>query len=1547
MPLPIHGQQNTELDVKTYQAGSAFSTEEQFIGSTAEGKYKDAINFRPNGNQQDEFSLEKIRGEVSQYVSADNSCNTYYAGNFATGDWKCLGTAYIKGYVVEMWADESAVLAPFIRIDGVIRAASPQLPLRCTFPIQYHWNHTCKGGEIYITDNDTPPIILNIQDMVDASVPVCTEKYFSEFDIRKYQVNIEIPPHHFQFIELTNNPGYPGVIIGSGGLKVGQYAYSFRYVTATGDRTGWLPTTPLIPVSKTVNNQSPEYPYIKTFGADPSEQSGFGCVLELRIDNKLAYDFIEIKRYSYNTGAPVGFTPSAELIGTYPLVPDQFGIATIVDLGGTGEPLTDEDDTEVGGPIQACKTLRYFENRLYLMNVRYATMDIQPTLVSNGRPNMFPVIQKTGTVGCNDAWFSTYNRAYFRGEKYGFSVGLYNTLMGRTFATPIASFTNYKMPERRDQLDALGQTFSYYGFPLGATYQFNLDGEPCFETYDDSDFIKKTDCCSFKNILCNGEKGDGCDTSEGINNMPAFCGTCENPSLPISVTDGRVGYRVLTPKGEADPDVNGHKYLINTRVRNECSGLTPFQPRAYGPSYYSLGMAFNGLDTSTLPSYIQAFTIARTRPAGRIVCQGIGMYYLYRDSSNLAHPCKKDTSRMWFYSWEATARAGLISQSQIDSIGANQDGRYHMQLVSPVGFFTEMPWFEKRRGIFPAGRDTSDLLVYGRFYYDQGGAIGINLNPTPTSNVFNYVRFGAWRNPLLPASAWITNLATDKASIRLNGFRPANNNALDNSGIGNEYVGDRGGEYFVIEADTATYGLLYSATGVGLNACDEEYESADAKNWHEPFYNVNIVDTLANVPQQDITEYFDTEAYQKLRSRIGIVTGAGSYRLVDERWEDVLPYVANNIPTGTPAEVDANTLNSIIEIVEPNGTVKYYLNVDGVGAGAVANLLTAVPFTITGASKNGVEISGVYTTTSSLSFGVRKNHLVSVTGLTPLPPNTSDVYCIYDNEVPIRVFGGDAYTGDDIFSPIDRKIPNGGGAGDNQGTESTFALNGPFPYNRFQVNPRMFIANQAKSASNKIQDCSEAILDWVRQMACIFNTESRIHVALAHESSVGNDFGVVLNKFFPATNYIMRPSNWDTSLSDNKCSNGGNVHDEYYEDYQGEDTIWRYGGYRYRPQYNIDYMHSNNILPWVNKPTTGYRELTEFCTRIAYSLIRDISAVDAPGIRTFLPQNVYDADDQTGEIKFAWNAMSGAGDNLYAFTDRGAMRLLTNKSVLADATGGTVGLASTEKVIGDEAWISRDIGMNVEMWRSRAEYDNVLYFANLTSSYRFENEALEDIGRNGYHAMLYNNYLRIINGDYSAPAGNGTYVTGVYDVFHNEYLLQVNIDDAPQGAVLFAYNNKAKAWNGRYAFNYDYYLSYDNILLGMGRDFDQGQAVTFRLDSGYQINNAPITARVVQVSAQKQILAKEFQGARIVSNEVPTVVHFYDDIQQQQAGTPQCSILAVNFRNYGNAWEQYIGRKNTAPNNRMQGVSMVFEVIHTGATAFKIVDTGIYWKPLI
>lgn len=1556
MPLPLH---NILKDLKNFFLGANYNRDPELLGIPTDGQYVDALNMRPNSMTGKEGSLQKIKGEELKYSSIDNSCGNYYDSSFDDGDWYCMATSFIKNHIVELWCDKNGVLDPFIRVDGVIVAASPGLPISFLHPVQIDKNDTCLGGEIYITDYYSPPMILNIEDMMQKSGlfpgSICTKDYFDDFNPDDHNVNLTLPAHKMMFIECTPNAGYPADrIFGSGGLDLGQYAYSFRYVSTTGDRTAWCPTTPLIPVPVNINYIDDQYPGIKTFGGVSAGQSNLGIVLRFRIENTLSYSYVEFRRHAWNTGAAVGYVPIGEIIGTLPILPGEVSVRTIVDMGVQGEPITDEEDTTSFGTIDAAKGIRYFENKLVLMNIRYASRDISNsvTYLQKSGQEFFPVMQNMGKVGHDDPWFGTYKRSFMSGEKYGFAVGFYDNLLTKTFAIPpplSSGFRNYQLPDRRDAASPDTITYSYDGVANAVVYSLN-SAAPCHERFDLADAVEKTNYCDFVNIATDGSKGEGCDGDIGIDHEPVA--GCNHIESSIDVAD--IGYRPMTPVGQNDAVVSGHNYNPTVRVYpTEDQGANDavwFHPQGFAPNYYSGGMAMAGIDVDLLPTWVQAFTVLRTKPAGRIICQGMGFYKLNAGKASEFGTGARGTkikNKFWFYSAEMASWSGVISQGIIDNIASNPGGRYKAQLVSPVGMFAEVPWGENRD---ITGRDIIDMCVYPRFYRDD---VTINTEPDPTSTGSgHWVEFGKWRNDSYPA--WVTSLATNKATFTINQLSTANNNGKDDQDSSADFIGDRGGEYMVLGVDSD----IYLNESVGANG-EKHYDKDGLKNWHEPMYYVNIVDSLADVPQNDVQEYFDTGSYIKIKSLIGISTGLSltEYQLVDERWEDCRPYTANTYTD--IASVDTNYINSLLYIEKTNGIKEVWLNADGVSDVDLAAM--TLPFTIGGGalSKPNVTISGFFRTTVTQVNGKNRFYKIVFTVPSNVPTSGSKMFVKYDKEVPIQFFNGDTYIGDDIFAPVDRKIPNGGGnpRTDEPDQEKPFFMDNGFPYFVNEVNPRIIIVNNAFSNENKIQDCSSIRTIWIRQMVALFNCESHIHLPYYHEVTSVDPRDFIFNKYFPATNYIQRPINWRTNpLSDNFESAGnGHISQNYHDSYYNEEYIWRYGGYRFRPNYNIDYLHTNNIESWTSKPVTGYVERTEYCSRVIWSLERDISKQDVPGLRTFLPGNHYDIDDSTGPIKMAWSALGGnKGFNLYAITQRGVCLIPTGTEILRDGTAEQIAtLKSTQGFfINNQYWISTNRGMPNEMWRSHAEYNNVLYWCDLNTAYRMEDNQIADIGREGrYHHKIYGSYLSKINGEYPSPAGTGSWLTGFYDIWHNEYVSEVEVASAEEESILInslAYNANNKSWNGIYTTVYDQFLSIsDNINLGMGSKYKKSSnspAETYLLNTGYLIDGNPITSWSLQVHAPEQIKDKEMKGIRIASTTMPDTINFYDNIDQFESNSPVCIVQGTNMRNY-NGYEQYIGRR-LDNGNRYQGRMILAQVIHNRAEDFTIIDEMIYYQIL-
>ena len=114
-----------------------------------DGSVYDSLNMSPNipGFYG---SRKKIEGETLVY---DNDTEL-------TG-YTSLGSARIVGDIVEIWGGEDDGV---IRVNGVIRCQSEDLPLRNTDLINFDTNENVIGGEIYINNRRTAPFIFSIEE---------------------------------------------------------------------------------------------------------------------------------------------------------------------------------------------------------------------------------------------------------------------------------------------------------------------------------------------------------------------------------------------------------------------------------------------------------------------------------------------------------------------------------------------------------------------------------------------------------------------------------------------------------------------------------------------------------------------------------------------------------------------------------------------------------------------------------------------------------------------------------------------------------------------------------------------------------------------------------------------------------------------------------------------------------------------------------------------------------------------------------------------------------------------------------------------------------------------------------------------------------------------------------------------------------------------------------------------------------------------------------------------------------------------------------------
>ena len=265
-------QEHHPKSVRLNNVGANTSDEKINTGAGDKGFYVDSNNGRLKSLDGNDGDWEKIKGEVEDYSTV------------LPGPWSCIGAIDVNDRKFEVWVEDTGAADPFIRIDSQIVAQSPDLPFLKEFPLQMDKNEGCEEGEVFLTDNNTKPLIFSIQDLLDN---IATQKYFTGFNYDIYTISLDKPLDVPVFIGLEN-------VGGSGGLPVGSYQYAIAYVTKSGDRTNISEKTPTIPVVRSQSEGSLIYPYVRTFGdsSNVASLTSYGPKIRFRINNTLNNDSI-------------------------------------------------------------------------------------------------------------------------------------------------------------------------------------------------------------------------------------------------------------------------------------------------------------------------------------------------------------------------------------------------------------------------------------------------------------------------------------------------------------------------------------------------------------------------------------------------------------------------------------------------------------------------------------------------------------------------------------------------------------------------------------------------------------------------------------------------------------------------------------------------------------------------------------------------------------------------------------------------------------------------------------------------------------------------------------------------------------------------------------------------------------------------------------------------------------------------------------------------------------------------------------------------------
>lgn len=1393
-------QQHHPYDIKTYYKGANRDLDPELLGSTNKGEYIDSVNMRPNSNDGDRGAMEKIDGEELLYANQSPYC-IYGTSAPLAGTWVCIGAIDVNRHIVEFWTDSSTTSPsdPLIRIDGDVVLQSSKFPISVDHPLQIAKNESCVGGEVYITDFKSTPMYFNIQVLIDNK---CTQKYFSSFDLSENQIILQTPPDHPVFVELlTAGNGanvIPGaqVVTGGGGttMLAGTYQYRIRYVSETGERTKLSVATPPIPAPEIVSSSSNQYPYSKTRGEFNGSLSSYTIKIRFRVNNTENYDFIEVVRVSYNSLQGVAGIGSTDVVAKIQLEADEVSVYDFIDDGTESlEVVADEELTDVMKVISRAKAVRYFNQRLFFMNVEYESRDVEKagvTFKQSSKGNeLYPTVDNMGTAGHRDPWNFVNYKSYMRGEKYGFAVVFYDSTGERTFALPIPNAEDFQMPNRRDipKADALASVRNGDGWQRtvwAATVNGyhpapdGLDANNTFEVFDLSEGIAKDDVCTFRNISNKGSK-------DSADQILAWCADGQSPKDANSI-----GPKPFTPIKPSDTDVTGHNMVINTIVDKDSStsySYPNYKPYGFAPRYFSMGAILQGMEN--IPSWATAMAIVRTEPAGRVISQGLGFYSLYGGKLNnigTNRTANKNNKSLWFHSSDLSR--GFADSS--DMVGNS------LQFASPLGFFSEF-WSADRQDNY---RDTKiDMISYVRILEERGDITGRYINSGDNSYQVGgsatfggigkdgYVAYGKWRNKFsnvshfwIPTSGFTIAPDLSNYDYAVSGV----GNRLDMNVTAFSAKSEGRGTYYELSMQTSgNWGDLYRTTDALQNY---DFSDGEVKDWHEPMYITNVVNKFANVPNQNISEYMETGNFLKFDAVIGKGNGIDSqdFYLVDERWEDCIP--DPRTPTAT-----LETLDLFIYIKTTTGVTLKYLNVTYKTVTEISTISAALN-SVGSYVHNGVTINGIYRHLDVYS----NERLWKITidnndYFDNAPVSKSEVRVKYDSTKPIRFYGGDVTISENVFSPVDRQTDDGKTPNDIDSDDAVvFPLNVPFPYYGFGINPRIY-QHQGGSLGNNVMDRYEFNLEAVRQMVAMYTCENR------------GDWSFIVNaadsdyqsQSFPLVNYIMKPMKWNPNQTwdSNEMFDMANDYPEL-DDGGNPNSNCGLGGFKFSPLINYNYSHKPVAQMHFGTPKVGFRDDTYFCTRILWSEKRGVNQLDSPGIKTFREQSRFDISDDQGEIKFAWDAVTGKGSNLYAITATGMCLLMTDKRVLSDANSNQLAIIGTDasQVILEQIWLTKDIGMDSEMWRSAAGFDNTLYFANYNSVYMLQEDNALDIGRLNYHSKLSKDMLNGLSLGYT------DHVAGGYDRLNNEYWL----------------NYKRKATDKTYSASEDFSIIDDGASYG-------------------------------------------------------------------------------------------------------------------------------------
>lgn len=1303
-------------DKKTYHKGANSDLEKEFVGRGEPGKYINAQNMRPEPIDGEQGALSKIKGEILLFPGNEPGAATYI----------CLLACEVGGHNVQYWANTDTQYPPLVMIDGLVMVKSALLPWLWDKPFQWARAEDCDEGLLLAVDDNSIPMLFSISDIIE-KFNAGSLLYFDDFDPAVYYINPTAPVERPKFLGLVD-------VGAGGGLKPGQYAYALRFVDADGNRTNIAPYTPLvsIPVNLTSTSQYNIEPGMIGGGlqggalGDVGQQTRYGAQLRFRINNTGNYARIELIRLQINVGQGTSTNPTVVVAH---IIDIAFGInpwVDFVDIGTVLETIADAEANTQALYILKAKGVRYIDNRYVLANIEVAPKDVELTFREVNGKKIFAITSSIGKAGHHDPVNNCYKKSYIRGERYKFAIQLFDGLGGKPFVVPLPD--EFFFPNRRDEKadDSLAASDS-------PCYAPNVDHvvTPTFEAFDMEDAVSKGISSDVYNVM--------------IHNNDAQYFAPVTPTQPNSANKRGFNYNVNTVVRHT-PDLNASELQYN--------------PQVFEPNFHAMGAVLNGV--LNLPEWVAGFSIVRSEPAGRVICQGLASYRITSGTETTDPVRRRNRVVVTF----PDINSGIVQENDVNDFDANP-GNFSLQFVSPVGFASEV-WggvsFDRRplvrihppiAGILTnmvideVTTDTdrsegvsviTDQISYARILWDEGqinpGYALAGIQPTlPGTPHSNWVGYKAWRN---------------RVPVSSGPFHGGGNNGNSLVSIASVQELDLNGH---LAYEVALTQDLYDGHASDVS----DFMSNDTAAFHEPVYVVNLVQDGAHVQEELIPGWIPTGHYQRTRSIIGESNGAGGqqFTLIDERVEDVLT------PVGSPLEERYVWVNNNAWICITN---------TGINAAQLINDVNQNGFWL---SPLGVQIYGFYQVLPG-------NNDIEIGFFGVNPPAGAKIEIRYNPLAGIKFFGGDSTISPNLAMAVNAAsyMQRGYVFGDNDyqpvlaGPPMVFIgnLGDNIIFNtQYSPSPEFLVSNAAdtlqlsKSVTELVPTGFFGIT--VSKKQIIPPTMALPFSAYKYNANYYEPYGIIdtngslynfmddniqfngitsRDRFIASTRSAINkkkdafpgnirqwgllfdcecrtPNHFAAFIHDNpnqgypsinyimhpfsidsSAGLGGNgVFDDYGDAVAygpGEINRWTYGGFRWLRPANYDYAAQMKESSF-SKPAFGYEEKTDLCNVVVWTPRVTSQVQNSPGYRTYPATNIRWLQSDTGGINKLYSAVSSNGFNLYALTETGVCELLIGKNILTSADGNALATTRQDEFIGAEVWRSKMIGIPDMCWQ--------------------------------------------------------------------------------------------------------------------------------------------------------------------------------------------------------------------------------------------------------